>query len=607
MVINYTYDEARKYQWGTCEHSVVWWCAVMADFTEQCVSENDSLAPSNDEKSNKPLVLLIDDSPSAQLRITQLLQESNNGYEVKSISAADEAAAALKKPFDVCLLDYELRECTGLDVLAGIDPETLSGPVILVTVHDEYGISQAAMQMGVSDFVSKKNLDAAYLDRAIRFSLNRYKKEQRLLQTAKFDPLTELAGRHHFEHLLEDLVNEAALSKQPVSLLYIDLDGLKEINNCYSHAVGNHTLKSSANVIASQLAMGQLLCRYGGDEFLVALPGLAMAPALNIAEEIGAALRERGCVDPYVTTASMGVASFPDEAEDHYQLIHHAEMAVEVGKRKQKDTVRPYTSSDAHRRVDELRLARELRLAMGRKELGLVYQPIWDQAGEQVIGVEALARWDHPRHGQLSPELFVDIAETHGLIREFGQWVLKTALTDYRRWGESGLLTEDFTLSVNVSALQFLDNRFVSGIAKLLQTVEHVAGHLELELTENAFVRDFDRLASMVEQLNEQGVSTALDDFGQRYSSLGYLPDFEFDTLKIDRSFVAKLGHNQRNESIVETMVELAKKLGASIVAEGVETREQHAILRRLGCDKMQGFLFSEPLAEADLVALMAA
>lgn len=577
----------------------------MADLTEHNSSQDDLYAPINDEKLDKPVVLLIDDSPSAQLRIKQLLHESNHSYDVKSITTAAEASRQLKNRFDVCLLDYELRECTGLDVLAGIDPSELSGPVILVTSHEEYGISQAAMQMGVSDFIAKKHLDAAYLDRAIRFSLNRYKKEKALVQTAKFDPLTGLTSRKQFEYLLEDMVEEAVLSKQPLSLLCIDLDGLKEINNCYSHAVGNQTLKSSANVINTQLNSEQLLSRYGGDEFLVALPNCDMAQAMDVAEGIANSLRKRGGEDPYVTTASIGVVAFPDEADDHYQLIHYAEMATDVGKRKQKDTIRAYSRSDAHGRIDELRLARELRVAMGRKELSLAYQPIWDQAGQQVLGVEALARWQHPQHGPLSPELFVTVAETHGLIREFGQWVLKTALEDYRDWGERGLLVEGFTLSVNVSALQFLDNRFVSNISELLEGVKHLSGHLELELTENAFVRDFDRLASMVEQLNQQGVSTALDDFGQRYSSLGYLPDFQFDTLKIDRSFIAKLGFNKRSESIVEIMVDLAKKLGASIVAEGVETEQQHEILRNLGCQRMQGFLFSKPLAANDLVALM--
>jgi diguanylate cyclase (GGDEF)-like protein len=577
----------------------------MGDLTEHNSSQGELCALSSDKNSDKPVVLLIDDSPSAQLRIKQLLDESNHGYDVKSITTAAEASRQLKERFDVCLLDYELRECTGLDVLAGIDPSDLSGPVILVTSHDEYGISQAAMQMGVSDFIAKKHLDAAYLDRAIRFSLNRYKKEKALVQTAKFDSLTGLTSRKQFEYLLEDMVEEASLSQQSLSLLYIDLDGLKEINNCYSHAVGNQTLKSSANVINSQLSSEQQLCRYGGDEFLVALPNCDMNKAMETAEDIASALRKRGGEDPYVTTASIGVVTFPDEADDHYQLIHLAEMATEVGKSKQKDTVRAYTSSDGHGRIDELRLARELRIAIGRKELSLAYQPIWDQAGQQVLGVEALARWQHPEHGNLSPELFVAVAETHGLIREFGQWVLKTALEDYRDWGERGLLVDGFTLSVNVSALQFLDNRFVSSISKLLGSVKHICGHLELELTENAFVRDFDRLASMVRQLNKQGVSTALDDFGQRYSSLGYLPDFQFDTLKVDRSFVAKLGQNQRSESIVETMVDLAKKLGASIVAEGVETEQQHKILRQLGCQRMQGFLFSKPLAAKDLVALM--
>lgn len=570
-------------------------------------AQEDFFWSSNDDVGRKPVVLVVDDSPTAQQRIRNLLSDSQNDYEITAVTTAQEATKALQRRFDVCLLDYELSDCTGLDILAGLDPQQLSGPVLLVTAREEYGVSQAALQFGVSDFVSKSKLDADYLDRSIRYALTRFRKEKALTEFAKVDQLTGLCSRKHFEHQLEDLVAEASTSHADLSVLYLDLDGLKEINDCYGHAVGNQTLKSCANVIAMQLQTGQVLARYGGDEFVIALPNVNTDYALSLAEKMATALRLASSQDPYVTTASIGVVSMKDDVKDFFELIHHAEMAVGFGKTRYKDQVRLYQEDDVTQKVDNMRMARDLRLAIGRNELTLAYQPIFDTSGQRIVGVEALARWNHPEHGAVSPEKFVGLAETHGLIREFGQWVLMTAVRDYRDWGEKSLLPEDFTLSVNVSALQFLDNRFVGEVHKLLKGVEHLAGHLELELTENAFVRDFDRLTSMVGQLSRSGVSTALDDFGKRYSSLGYLPDFDFDTLKIDKSFVDKVGHSHRNRIVVETMVELAKKLNAKIVAEGVETTEQLRVLQQMNCDRLQGYLFSKPVDKERVEELLIA
>ena len=430
---------------------------------------------------------------------------------------------------------------------------------------------------------------------------DRRRADERLQRLARHDDLTGLPNRAAFRDELDRAVHQARARGGRFALLFLDLDGFKEINDSLGHDAGDELLQQVATRIRRCLRRGDRLARFGGDEFLVLLePVRRRRDVESVTRKILAAVAQPLPLDGLTATvsASIGIAVYPDDGEDPRRLLKNADAAMYEAKRDGRNAMRFYAPRINASLREKVALINDLRAAVARGELGVVYQPIVAGADAEVIGVEALARWTHPVHGPVGPAVFVPLAEECGLIGAIGALVLEKACAQLVAW-DAAQDADGRTpyLSVNVSPVQLRDPGFVAQLRGLLERTGVEPARLQLELTESTVMADPARAARMLRELSALGVRIALDDFGTGYSSLAYLRTFPIDCIKIDRAFVGDLmTPDGLRGAIVPAIVAIARGLGAAVVAEGVETEPQRDALFALGCSGMQGYLFSRPL-----------
>lgn len=415
---------------------------------------------------------------------------------------------------------------------------------------------------------------------------------------ATHDVLTGLANRQLFERHLHEVLTSTACSEGPVSLLFIDLDEFKDVNDHFGHAAGDAVLRLVAERLQRCVRPGDTLARISGDEFTVLLPRADEAAACGMARRIHEALAAPLVLpDREITvTASIGVSVAPSAGRDPGDLQRTADLALYAAKKRKPETVvfHPALAAQASERF---RLAADLRRAAGLGELELHYQPLVDLESLTVIGAEALARWRHPEFGLVPPSTFIPLAEDTGLIVELGEWILREACRQGATWmrGASGRDRAPLRVAVNVSALQFAHPDFVALVATCLEDTGLPAAQLELELTEGVVMKSVAESVERMRQLRALGVALSVDDFGTGYSSLSYLSQLPLTCLKVDRSFVSNL-RAMPAFAVVRSIISLAQSLNLETVAEGVESEEERAVLRELGCRTGQGYLFARPL-----------
>ena len=424
---------------------------------------------------------------------------------------------------------------------------------------------------------------------------------ERSREQALHDPLTGLPNRA----LLLERLEHARLRGRPAlkvaAVLFADLDQFKSVNDVHGHAVGDQLLVAVAQRLTAVLRPGDTLARMSGDEFVIFCEGLDSCARVDaIAARLGAAVAA-----PFVlsgvqvdVTASIGIAFWTGQSSE--QLLSDADTAMYQAKRKGGDRQQVVDLSDRERGAELAALQRDLRGATERHELRTEYQPVVDIAGGGVVAVEAIVCWDHPDRGLVMPGLFVPLAES-GVIGEIGRWVLERACRDRNLW-QSRRPTHEFTVSVNVSAPQLLARGYAATVAAGLSRTGTDPRCVTLEVTENAF-QDGDRALAVLRELRAIGVTLALDAFGTGPSSLNTLARFPIDIVKIDRTVIAGLPHDPASHAVVYAVVELAHILSMVVVAEGVETAEQHQHLAALGCDRGQGQYFAPPMGADDLDA----
>ena len=421
--------------------------------------------------------------------------------------------------------------------------------------------------------------------------------EERVRHLALHDVLTDLPNRAFLQEVAERALARATRRGTSVALHLIDLDRFKEINDTLGHPAGDTLLVEVAARMAGHLRRGDTLARMGGDEFAVLQediesPEEGEAMAGRLLEALAEPFRIEG--HHVITAASVGLAFGPGDGADVAELVRHADLALYRAKSDGRNLVRRYEPGMNAQLRDRLALEQALREAIEAEAFELHYQPKQMLADGRIHSVEALLRWRHPERGQISPAQFIPVAEDSGLIVPLGSWVLRAACAEARRWQDAGL--GPVRVAVNLSAEQIRRQDVVATVRAALEDTGLPPALLELELTESLLVRDADHALRMMTELRSLGVQLALDDFGTGYSSLAYLQRFPFDTLKIDRGFVADLSDSGSSLRIVEAVVRLAHGLGLRVVAEGVETEAQMAILRRVGCDEIQGYLLSPPV-----------
>jgi diguanylate cyclase (GGDEF)-like protein/PAS domain S-box-containing protein len=425
------------------------------------------------------------------------------------------------------------------------------------------------------------------------------------------DSLTGLPNRTSFVESLKLALQRGAVSGSPVGILFLDLDSFKLINDSIGHHAGDELLRAVASRLGSDLRPGDIVARFGGDEFGILVDHLADEDeAVAIANRVAAAFAEpfsMGGAEHFIG-ASVGIAvDRPSRSEpvDAESLIRDADAAMYRAKEKGQARCELFDAEMRARAVRRLEVEQDLHRALARDELTLHYQPVVALGSGEIVGLEALVRWEHPRRGMLDPGEFLSIAEDSGLIGPIGRWVLENACRQAREWHEQRPDRRPLDVAVNLSARQVAHRDLAASVAEVLARSGLDPIHLSLEITESVLVEESATATATLEALSEIGVRLVLDDFGTGYSSLAYLNRYPFDALKIDRSFVEGLGVEQERTAIVEAIVGMARALSLDAIAEGVENAAQLSELRRLGCDYAQGHLFSRPLPPAGLTRLV--
>jgi diguanylate cyclase (GGDEF)-like protein len=423
---------------------------------------------------------------------------------------------------------------------------------------------------------------------------------------AYYDPLTGLPNRHLFEDRLQMAMAQARRRGLQVGVLFLDLDRFKLVNDSFGHAFGDKLLRLVARRLGQAIDTGQTLARTGGDEFIVLLPDVERESEVEEAArrllDVMQMPFELEGRELYVT-ASIGVVLFPLHGEDPQTLVRNADIAMYRAKESGRNTYEVYSALLDLGMVQRLSMESDLHRALQREELVLHYQPIVNVETGEIVGVEALVRWFHPERGVLYPDAFIPLAEDSGLIVPLGEWVLRAACRQAIAWQEAG--AGPLFVTVNLSPRQ-MRQELASVVAQVLRETGLSPSHLMLEVTEGAIMVEMERAISLLLSVRGMGVQVCVDDFGTGHSSLSHLKMLPVDVIKVDRSFVWDMVDNRADAAIVASVVTLAQALGLRVIAEGVETEEQAALLRRMGCREMQGFLFSRPLPEAEMTELLA-
>jgi diguanylate cyclase (GGDEF)-like protein len=412
------------------------------------------------------------------------------------------------------------------------------------------------------------------------------------------DPLTQLPNRTAFNERLAGALTADDGHLDEVSVLFVDLDNFKRINDRLGHLVGDHALLAASERMTGALRDLDLLARLGGDEFAVMVAG-PESDAVRVAARMTDVLQPPVVVDgrEVFIRASIGVAgSDTVGSRDPKDLVRSADLAMYVAKSQGRNQVARYDAHAEQAARDRDQLRADLRNAVAHGQIHVEYQPIVSGDGERVLGVEALARWSHPTRGNVPPSDFIPLAEETGDIVPMGSWILKTAAAQIVAWERTIRGCADLHLAVNVSAAQLDDSDFVDTVIDVLATTGLSAHRLTLEITESMLVSDTEAAGGRLEQLRAQGIKIAIDDFGTGYSSLAYLAGIPADIVKIDQSFVADLYPQSGSRVLVQSIIELARSLGLDVVAEGVERTTQAELLRDLGCPQLQGYLYARPM-----------
>jgi diguanylate cyclase (GGDEF)-like protein len=597
---------------------------------------------------NRIHVLLIEDN-AGDARLIEVMLAEAKGMRVhlEWCDSLQKGLAFLKENHvDVLLLDLGLPETTGLDTLqAALDTVPKVPTLVVLSGLSDEEVALRAVQSGAQDYLVKGQVDSALLTRSIRYAMERSRAEEALRQAhgelehrvqertaelasavaalkteiaerklaeehirylAHYDALTGLPNRVLLQDRLSQAIAHAHRKHAGVALLFIDLDYFKHINDSLGHKMGDHLLKSVAHRLQECLREGDSVARLGGDEFVLCLPMLAGGiDAAAVAEKVHAALAESFVVDgnEMHVSASIGISLYPEDGTTVEALMSAADTAMYHAKEKGRRNYQFFTAALNKAVQQRVELEQRLRSALAHNELELHYQPQVDLASGRIFSAEALLRWRQPGKGALSCGAFISIAEETGLIQSIGEWTLRQACGQLRRWHEAG--HPSMRVAVNLSPRQFYQSGFQQTIKEIIEDCGVPPNCLDLEITEGILLQRNEDNLTALHQLSDMGIQLSVDDFGTGYSSLAYLQRFPVDGLKIDQSFVREINHDNGATALVAAIISMAQALDLKVLAEGVETEEQIGFLRSHGCPSAQGFFYSKAIPGGDLEVLL--
>jgi diguanylate cyclase (GGDEF)-like protein len=559
-------------------------------------------------------VVLIDDDPIIHTLVSAMLRPT--GATVSSASnGTDGLALARSAPVDLILLDHDMPETTGLQVLASIraDAELCNVPVIMQTGSDSKEILSNCFAAGAVDYI-RKPFTAAELRARVSSVLDRQRMMAQLTTAARVDKLTGLANRALLTDRLAEAVMRARGDEGYVfTLLFFDFDRFKLVNDTLGHAVGDQLLEQIAIRLRSNLRAsdtvardtpGNTVARLGGDEFVVILSDVnTLERAGPVTERLLDALRMPYEIGEHLirSTVSIGMVFSSERYQSGDAMLRDADIAMYEAKARGRGCFVSFTESMGEAVRVRLSTENDLRAALGTDQLYVVYQPIISLETRLVEGVEALARWEHPTRGNIPPDAFIPIAEETRLIIPLSEWILREACTTFMTWQRTNPADAPQYMSVNLSRVQFSDPLLVQRTRDVLAALGMLPSQLQLEVTESQIMQHRSAAEQLLAEFRALGVRLAMDDFGTGYSSLSCLQEFPLDVLKVDRAFVANATRGRAYAALLHAVVTLADNLGLRVVAEGIETQEQLALLQALGCASGQGYLLARPQSAADV------
>ncbi len=570
-------------------------------------------------------VLICDDDPTYLLLMEETLS-SDNLNVLTAKNGVEALQAYLKHEPSIVLLDVQMPMLNGFEVCAEIrkHPKGKDTPILMVTGADDILSIESAYKHGATDFLPKP-IRWPIVAHRVRYMLkgsetfNSLKEsEMKMRQLAYFDSLTGLPNRQKFDESLEESIWFAAKEQKSVCIMYIDLDNFKRINDTLGHEFGDRVLKKIGEKISKFLKTDTVVIealnntaqaevsRLGGDEFMILLNNMPNKNDVKaIAKSLVSCISELVSLDGYevALTPSIGIAMFPKDGKSVTELKKHADVAMYHAKSMGRSGYRFYSESLNENAMKFLKIEGCLRNALANNEFTLHFQPQVCLKTNEIISVEALLRWTSPEIGVVKPSDFIPIAEDSGLINDIGEWVMRGACQQAKKWADAGI--ENFRVSVNLSSIQFKRASLLTMIKNALHDNDLPAELLEVEITESAIMNDIDQNIVRLNQIRDMGVAISIDDFGTGYSSLSYLKKFPIHTLKIDRAFIINIDTDADDAAIVEAIIALASTLKLNVVAEGVETKEQLKVLTKFNCDVIQGFYFSKAVSAEDITALM--
>ena len=555
-----------------------------------------SLFSDTQKYEERPIVVLADDDPSIRLMVRHVLESED--FDIVEASDGLEAIKAVEKHHPaLILLDAVMPGIDGFTTCQQIKEKGHTDiPVMMITGLDDDASVERAYEVGAIDFITKP-IKWAVLKHRVKSVVSKVIAERKVQLLAYKDSLTSLPNRLLFADRLEQAVVRSERSRTSMALMLIDIDDFKLVNDSFGHDAGDKLIKAVGQLISKSLRRADTIARLGGDEFAVIIEGIESADdAISIADNLTTILEHNVRLDDQetYTSASIGIAVYPDDGKDARTLLKNADTAMFRAKESGRHCFQFYKPEMSVSAMERLELENSLKAAFENDEFVINYQPIIDIHKNEITGVEALLRWQHPEKGMIQPEEFVGVIEDCGLIIALGEWMINSVCKQVRTWQDAGL--KEQSVSINLAPRQFTEQDLVAVFKQAISEYDIEASSLAVEITELTLIDNLGEVESTLKKLREMGMKVLLDDFGTGYASLAYLKEFPVDIVKIDRDFVAGIPDNREDSAIVEAISGLTRGLKLALLAEGVENERQLDMLKGLGCQYGQGYYWSKAI-----------